>query len=171
MSTRNTLQTFLDTVRVPVFILVIVAAPVVIYENRAYFEELLQAPKATPPAPAAVSTQPTSQEPETAEPLSVTIAVNDASQLPESITAGEIVPFSFTIQNTGASSTFQYKVFVEWNSGEQDVIDENVVSIPEGQSKSIPESLKFERGSDSSEIIVKVPTANQTLEFALPRKS
>ena len=125
------------------------------------------------PAPVAVtapSPAPAAPSPAAAQAVSATITLDDPTALPQSVTTGEIVPFSFTIKNTGTTAgAFVYKVYVEWNDGEKDVIDENSVTLEEGLSTSILESLKFESASATGQVFIEIPQASQSIHFALPR--
>jgi hypothetical protein len=100
---------------------------------------------------------------------SATISLDNPSALPQAVTLGEIVPFSFRLQNLGTiDSTYQYKVYVKWNSGEQDVIDVNSIPVAGGASTDIPESLKFETASSTAQIFIELEPG-QSIHFALPR--
>jgi hypothetical protein len=90
------------------------------------------------------------------------------------VTTGQIVPFSFKIHNTGATaSSFPYKVYVRWNSGEVDVIDENSVTIAAGASTEFSEALKFETGSAKGTVYIEFQpgsaVSGATVTFAMPR--
>ena len=100
----------------------------------------------------------------------VLITLNDEASLPRYVTSGQVVPFSFTLADTGSlSGSFSYKVYVVWGSGEQDVIDENSVQLAAGGSASIPESLKFETASARGEIHIETASPDESIVFRLPR--
>jgi hypothetical protein len=103
-------------------------------------------------------------------PASAKITLDNPNALPRTVFAGKIVPFSFTLENTGgAAAAYSYKVYVVWNSGERDVIDVNSVSLASGASKDILESLKFESVSASGQIYIQVIDPVESIHFALPR--
>jgi hypothetical protein len=110
----------------------------------------------------------------TAQPVSTSASVNisldNSGGLPQTVSAGQIVPFSFTIENLGNSAaSYSYKVYVVWNSGEQDVIDENSVSLAAGASTDISESLKFESASAKGQVYIQTINPAQSINFTLPR--
>jgi len=107
----------------------------------------------------------------TSEPQTpAAISIDNESALPTSVSAGDLVPFSFTIKNPGSSDgTYQYKVSVEWNSGENDVIDVNSIPVAAGASKDISESLKFETAPATAEVTVEVEPSGPSVTFVLPR--
>lgn len=168
-------QTFLDKVREPVYVLVIIAAIFIVYGDRMYFEQLF-ASSAPTPSPAASQTAPaangaTSTQAATQAQPSAAIAVVDPGAFPTSIAAGQIVPFSFTITNTGdMAASFPYKVYVDWNTGEENVIDENVLTLAAGASQTLPEALKFETAGIKGEVIIKIQNTGASARFALPVK-
>jgi len=119
--------------------------------------------------PASTSQAPVVQQ-SASVPATATIAVDDSSALPSTVTTGQVVPFSFMIENTGTSAaTFPYKVYVIWNNGEQDVIDENSVSLAAGASTDISESLKFETATDKGQVYIELQSSGQTIHFTMPR--
>jgi hypothetical protein len=98
------------------------------------------------------------------------ISLNDPSSLPTAVTAAELVPFSFTIQNTGsANGAVPFKVYVKWSTGEEDVIDENVVNLQGGHTQTIPEQLKFEVATETADVYLQLTQTGQTSHFTLPR--
>jgi hypothetical protein len=97
------------------------------------------------------------------------VSVDNPQVLPKSIAAGQIVPFSFTIENPGSTEAiYPYKVSVQWKGGETDVIDENSILLSAGVSHSIPESLKFEIASTSATITIEIQKPEQMIHFTLP---
>ena len=101
---------------------------------------------------------------------SAKISIDNQNALPQSVSAGQIVPFSFTIENPGdVAALYSYKVYVVWNSGERDVIDSNSVSLAAGASSNISESLKFERASEAGQIYIQVIDPTESVHFSLPR--
>jgi hypothetical protein len=123
-----------------------------------------------PTSPAPVVSTPAAVTQSVSAPASVTITLDNATALPRSVSAGQIVPFSFTLTNTGAASgSFSYKVYVVWNSGERDVIDSNSVSIAADASSDISESLKFESASAMGKIYIQTTDPAQSINFDLPR--
>jgi len=118
-------------------------------------------PQAVPTAALTVST---------VSPPPAAITLDDPSALPSTVTTGEIVPFSFTIENTGSvAATYTYKVYVIWDSGEQDVLDENSVTIQAGASTDLSESLKFESATAKGAVYIQVMNPAATVHFAIPR--
>ena len=118
----------------------------------------------------APSSTPSTVAPTTSAAPTATISLNDASGLPQTIAAGAFAPFSFTITNTGrVAGDIPFKVYVKWSTGEQDVIDVNVVSLAGGASKTISESLKFEVANESAQVFLELTQSGQTVEFSLPR--
>jgi hypothetical protein len=154
-------------------LIVVIAIPValaVVYalNQRGFF----QAPSAaTAPVGSQISApQPSQQQPIQDAPSQASITLDDPGALPQTVTTGEIVPFSFTIENSGAGdATYQYKVSVKWNSGEVDVIDVNSVSLKSGASTDIPESLKFETAPATADITIEIEQPEQNIHFTLPR--
>jgi hypothetical protein len=121
---------------------------------------------AAPPAPAAPAASAPSAS--TAAPAKITL--DNPLALPQTVSAGQIVPFSFTIGNPGSiAATYAYKVYVAWNGGEEDVIDENSVSLAAGASADISESLKFEHAPAAGEIYIQIAEPAQSIHFTLPR--
>jgi hypothetical protein len=119
------------------------------------------------PAASVAATQKPSQGLSASAPATVTL--DDPLALPHTVNAGDVVPFSFTIKNTGASAaTYPYKVYVQWAGGEQDVLDENSVSLEGGASTDISESLKFETSSAKGEVFVEIGQSAERIQFALP---
>jgi hypothetical protein len=85
------------------------------------------------------------------------------------VTAAELVPFSFTIQNASdRQATYQYKVSVHWSTGENDVIDENVLALGAGASTVIQEQLKFEIATETAQVTLQLPQTSQAVRFTLP---
>ncbi len=120
----------------------------------------IQASAGTQAAPA--------QQPAAAATGAVTL--DDAAALPQTVATGQVVPFSFAIKNTGLSAAaFPYKVYVKWNSGEEDVIDENSVTLAAGASTDITEALKFETAGAKGEVYIILQPAIDTIHFAMPR--
>jgi hypothetical protein len=117
------------------------------------------------------ATAPTVAQTAPAQPQSPAILTLDNPQeLPTSVTVGELVPFSFTIKDSGdTASTYSYKVSVMWNDGTQDVIDENSVPLAGRASTDISESLKFETAPATAEVYIEILNPEQTIQFALPR--
>lgn len=124
-----------------------------------------------PSAPTSVETQaavPVQQQPGAAATGIVTL--DDAAALPQTVTTGQVVPFSFAIKNTGSSAaSFPYKVYVKWNSAEVDVIDENSVTLAAGASTDLSEALKFETAGAKGEVYIVLQPAIDTVHFAMPR--
>ena len=123
------------------------------------------------PAPAPVTqTQPAPRVTSPVNVTSATISLDDPSSLPQSVSAAQLVPFSFTIQNTGnANGIVPYKVYVKWSTGEEDVIDENVASLAAGQSAVMQEQLKFEIATETAAVYLELTQTGQTSHFAIPR--
>lgn len=127
---------------------------------------------ANPPAPSTTATLSTATVSTTTQDAAIsgTITLDNPSSLPTSAAEAELVPFSFTIQNTGASSEqLQYKVSVLWSTGEDDVIDENVASLAPGASAIVDEELKFEIATETAEVTLSLPQVGESSRFALPR--
>lgn len=102
-------------------------------------------------------------------PASARITLDNQTALPRTVSTGQIVPFAFTIENTASAAAFSYKVYVVWNNGERDVIDENSVSLAAGASQQISESLKFESASAIGKIYIELINPAQSINFTLPR--
>jgi hypothetical protein len=123
--------------------------------------------------PVALSTTEARPSQQTTAPQSITqatIALNNASALPQTVAAAQLVPFSFTIQNTGTENgTVPYKVYVKWSTGERDVIDENVASLAAGASAVVQEQLKFEVATETADVYLELTQTGQTSHFAIPR--
>ncbi len=177
-------QKFVDAIRMPVFVMLIIAAPFVAYFNRASFEALMPSPSSGAPstvsiaAPindtsgtsldAQVQPTPTQAQPATTE-ASGEITLGTPLAIPKSVTTGEIVPFSFVVTNNGTAVTsYPYKVYVLWQNGEQDVLDRNSISLQPGASMTIPESLKFENATDVGTVTIELLNTQQSIHFTMP---
>ena len=100
---------------------------------------------------------------------SATITVNNESSIPRTVAVGQIVPFSFTIKNTGANASFLYKVSVRWSNGEVNVIDENNLALAAGDSTVLSEGLKFETANAKGIITIQLLPSGPVANFAMPR--
>ena len=118
-------------------------------------------------APASVAPQQQSAPPSQSP---ATVTLDNPRSLPQKVAVGEIVPFSFTVENSGNTvATYPYKVYVKWNSGEQDVIDENPITLAGSGSAVIHEFLKFETAPATAEVFIEKTQPEQTIHFTLPR--
>ncbi len=116
----------------------------------------------------AVSTSQQESLQQTQPPAIVTL--DDPAGLPQTVPAGEIVPFSFTVKNSSTiSAIYPYKVSVLWNNGEQDVVDVNSISLAGDASTDISKSLKFETASATAKVSIEIEQPKQTITFVLPR--
>ena len=126
--------------------------------------------ESTRPAP---QTAIQSDTPVTTAPATVTsadISLNDPNSLPATTSAGELVPFSFTIQNTGnVGGQIPFKVSVKWSTGEEDVIDENVITLAAGASTVLQEQLKFELANEKAVVYLELTQTGQTAQFTIPK--
>ena len=123
-----------------------------------------------PTSPVPVVSTPAAATQTVSATASVNISLDNPNTLPQAVSTGQIVPFSFTLTNTGsAPGSFSYKVYVVWNSGERDVIDSNSVSLAAGASQDISESLKFESASASGKIYIETTEPAESINFTLPR--
>jgi hypothetical protein len=160
MAQQSPTKTFFEGIALAVVVLLPLTA--VIWVLNAQSGQTSSAPVVS--TPAAATTQPVPA------PASVNISLDNPNTLPQAVSAGQIVPFSFTLTNTGsAAGSYSYKVYVVWNSGEQDVIDENSVALASGASQDISESLKFESASASGKIYIQTIEPAETINFTLPR--
>jgi hypothetical protein len=155
---------FLERTGLPLLIIVLIPIAAVLY--------LLFGANENSSAPA-TSTQTTPTTVQTNAPAatpSASISLDDPSSLSQTVPTGQFIPFSFTIQNTGETGgTIPYRVSVKWSTGEQDVIDENVVTLAGGASTTIDEDLKFEIATETAEVSLELPQTGQSVQFALPR--
>ena len=156
------LHRFLESTVLPLLIIVLVPIAVILY--------LVFGTGASSPAPVAPAQQSSATTTTTNVPQpTATIFLNDASELPQTVPTTQFIPFSFTIQNTGTTDgTVPYRVSVKWSTGEQDVIDENVVSLAAGASTVVQEQLKFEIATETAEVSLQLPETGQSVQFALP---
>lgn len=146
----------------PILIVVLVPAIAVAY---LLFGSTGTSP-AVPTTPANVAAQPAPPAPLPPAQLSL----NNGNSLPQSVTTGELVPFSFTVANPSDQNvTYEYKVSVHWSGGEEDVIDENTLPLTSGASGIIQEQLKFEVATETAQVSLQLPQTGQHLEFSLPR--
>lgn len=100
----------------------------------------------------------------------VAISLENQAAFPAYVTAGQIVPFSFSLSDTGTvNGTYSYKVYVVWSDGTQDVIDINSITVAAGASARVPETLKFESATSRGEIYVEVASPKESIHFSLPR--
>jgi hypothetical protein len=151
----------IDASVVPIFLVILIPAGFALY---AWWVS-------SQPAPSAVVQTQTSVQPAPATNVTqATISLNDPSSLPQQVAAAQLVPFSFTIQNTGnTNGMVPYKVYVKWSTGEQDVIDENVASLAAGASAVVQEQLKFEIATETAAVYLELTQTGQTSQFAIPR--
>jgi hypothetical protein len=93
------------------------------------------------------------------------LSLDNSTALPKTITPGQIISFSFTIHNLeGTDELYRYRVYGKIG-GQEDVIDQNEVTLENGGSISIPESLRI--GSIATEIFIELDTG-EMLHFNLP---
>ena len=124
------------------------------------------------PAPSAQQTQQTAPAQSAPQYISsASVSIDDASALPRTVPSDQFIPFSFTITNDGQTNgQIPYRVSVKWSTGEEDVIDENIVTLAPGAAQSIPEELKFEIATETAEVSLELPQGGESVQFALPRK-
>lgn len=159
MAEQSPTKTFFEGIALAIVVLLPLTA--VIWVLNSQNTTTSSAPVVSTPA---ATTQPISAH------ASVNISLDNATALPQTVSAGQIVPFSFTIANTGAAAgSFSYKVYVVWNSGERDVIDSNSVTLGAGASQDISESLKFENASATGKIYIQTIDPAESINFVLPR--
>lgn len=162
MAKRKNIHDVLERTGLPLIIIVLVPVAVILY--------VIFGMGTNASTPAAVPSTTSAQTAAPSTPPPANISLNDPSSLPQSVTAAELVPFSFTIQNpSDANATYQYKVSVRWSTGEEDVIDENVLPLAAGASSVIQEQLKFEIATETAEVSFELPQTGQSVQFALPR--
>lgn len=153
----------LERTKLPLIIVVLVPILAVVY---VVFGSSLNAPTSAP-APTTVATQTQSGAP--TPPPSTNISLTDPSALPQEVSAAQLVPFSFVVQNPSQESgTYQYKVLVHWSTGEQDVIDENTFTLAPGASQTISEQLKFEVATETAQVSFQLPQTGQSLNVTIP---
>lgn len=187
-------QGFVDAIRRPVYIGLLIAVPVFVLFNLGSIEGYFNASPAgatessqTAPvvttvqqgsnssadqAPAFASVQTQAQAQTSPAQSTGSIALGSPFTNPRSVTAGEIIPFSFVITNDGsAAASYPYKVYVVWQNGEQDMLDRNAVSLQPGSSMTIPESLKFERATDTGVVYIVLQNTGQSIKLTMPAQS
>ena len=158
MAQKRSIHNMLERSALPLFIVILVPICAIAYAAWSSSSTSSTAEQSSAPTQTAPTTTPAA------------ITLNNTSSLPQSVSAAQLVPFSFTIQNIGnASGTIPYKVYVKWSTGEEDVIDENAVPLPGGMSVAIPEQLKFEVATETAEVYLELTQTGQTTQFALPR--
>ncbi len=124
----------------------------------------------SPTQPAAAAQQPVQTNTAPHYLSSASISLANAPSLPTSAPSDQFIPFSFTVTNTGSTSgQIPFKVSVKWSTGEQDVIDENVVTLDAGASQTIEENLKFEVATETAQVSLQLPTLDQSVQFTLPK--
>lgn len=154
----------LERTKLPLVVVILIPILGALY---VFFGANLSAPASSAPAPQQASVQPSAP----AALPAATIAIDNPDSLPQSVTQAQLVPFSFTVENpSNQSATYQYKVSVQWSTGENDVIDENTLSLAAGASQTISEELKFEIATETAEVYFDLPQTGQSVQFALPRK-
>jgi hypothetical protein len=154
----KTIHEVLEKSALPILIIILIPIGFFAY---AYWSSATATPSASAPAQASPVASPAP---------SASISLDAASTLPQAVSAGQFVPFSFTITNTGTNAgDIPFKVYVKWSTGEEDVIDENVVSLAGGSSKTVSESLKFEVADEGAQVFLELTQSGQTVQFALPR--
>lgn len=164
MAQRRGIHGFIERTNLPLLIIVLIPIAAVLFW---YFgPDLLQSDNsvdAQPPAATVNTTAAPAQVP------NAMIALDDSNSLPATTSVGTFVPFSFTITNVDSvSGTIPFKVYVKWSTGEEDVIDENVVSLAPGASQTIPEQLKFEVAGETAQVYLELTQSGATSEFSIP---
>lgn len=163
MAERRSIHDVLERTNLPLVVIVLVPVLAVLY---VLFGANLNSPSS--PTPVAVSN--TAQTTAPSAPPPANLFLDDPQSLPQRIATAELVPFSFTVQNTSDENVnYQYKVSVRWSSGEEDVIDENVLALAAGASTTVREQLKFEIATETAEVLLQLPQTGQSVQFALPR--
>lgn len=162
MTQRKSFRDRLDSSLLPLILVILIPAAVILY---AFFgANDTAAPAQEQGAQQTTTTQSGPQYVSTAS-----VSLDDSSSLATTVPSSQFVPFSFTITNDGSTGgQIPYRVSVKWSTGEQDVIDENVVTLAAGASQSIPEELKFEIATETAEVSLELPQGGQTVQFALP---
>lgn len=160
---RKSFHDLMERTAFPILIIILIPLAAVLY---LLFGTGSAQPAATPST--LTTANETSSVPVTPPPANMSI--DDPQSLPQQVSAAQLVPFSFSIQNpSDQNATYQYKVSVHWSTGEEDVIDENTFSLAGGASTTIPEELKFEIATETAEVSVQLPQTGQSIEFMLPR--
>jgi len=164
MSQHRSIHDVLENSGLPLLIILLVPIAAVLF---LLFGSNIFSPVQPSPATPASTTQTSTQ---VAPQVTAMMSLDNASTLPQTVPASQFIPFSFTIQNTGTTGgSVPYRVSVKWSTGEQDVIDENVVQLAAGASASVDEDLKFEIATETAEVSLELPQTGQSEEFALPR--
>jgi len=157
MAQRNSIHDFLERTKLPLILIIAIPLAAVIFLFFAA-NNVSTTPAPQPPTPVSII------------PPSAKITVDSPRSLPSTIKAGELVPFSFTVQNPSQKDAkYQYKVSVRWSTGENDVIDVNTLALAAGASATIKEQLKFEVATETAQVIVQLPQTKQAVQFVLPR--
>lgn len=89
------------------------------------------------------------------------------TQLPETVTKGQTITFSFTTHNLeNKQFTYPYKVYVDDN-GTQTLIDQGTFTLENNQYKTLPESYTFIKSVGKVKMVVELTSLQQQIFFWL----
>ena len=93
---------------------------------------------------------------------------DNSSALPQNIIRHQPFSFSFTIHNLeGATTTYPYSVYLQYVSGAQSVFDSGRVTLSNGAATTISIRHIFNFSAKGPEIVVKLVSLNQQIDFYL----
>ncbi|MBM3272301.1 hypothetical protein FJY94_03450 [Candidatus Kaiserbacteria bacterium] len=94
--------------------------------------------------------------------------LDDHVRLMEQVAQGAPLSFSFTIRNLeGATTSYRYRVFVESRMGVRQSIAEDLVTLADGESATIPQMYRIPRSFRDGELIIELPERMQWLHVSL----
>lgn len=91
------------------------------------------------------------------------------ADLPRSVVAGQIVPFSFTVHNLeGKTMEYPYEVYaLAQNESEQQTIGRGNIILDHDAAKTIESSFVFPENQKKTTIFIVLPTLDQEIHFIL----
>lgn len=90
----------------------------------------------------------------------------DPTHLPSKVATGDKVSFSFTVHSMEGKNTERlYIVYFASDDGYNDMIDNGMLSLGDGEYKTLSESYTFARKVNAGRVVVELPTLNQKIDF------
>jgi hypothetical protein len=101
--------------------------------------------------------------------------LNNSESLPKTISAKQVVPFSFSLHNVmGQSEMYRYRVYGVLPQGKSVGIVNGTVTLEDNASTTITEVYLFPTKNIASStpitIFISLPDFNQVLHFVLPSR-
>lgn len=90
------------------------------------------------------------------------------TQLPKAVVAGQVVPFSFTIHNLeGKEMAYEYWVYALKDGEERVTVDQQTVSAAHDEYKTIDVTYQYPASTTSAVIYVDLIDLDQQIHFKL----